>query len=99
MVKCLENQGYENTASTRKVIIYVNKFFNCLNSKKKNEGARKRNDELRPYVSAEYARLKLCNLLLHSQAFIQALLPVAVFPQRFSFFTVCLVYCLREVPP
>ena len=31
------------------------------------------------------------------QGFIQALLSTAVFPQRFSFFTVCLVNYLREV--
>ena len=31
------------------------------------------------------------------QAFIQALLPTAVFLQIFSFFTVCLVNYLREV--
>ena len=30
------------------------------------------------------------------QAFIQALLSTAVFPQRFSFFTFCLVHNLRE---
>ena len=33
------------------------------------------------------------------QAFIQGLLSTAVFPQRFSFFTVCLVNYLREVLP
>ena len=33
------------------------------------------------------------------QAFIQALLSTAVFPQGFSFFTVCLVHYLHEVPP
>ena len=81
MVKCLENQGYENTASTSKVIIYVNKFFDCLNVKNKNEGARKRNDELCPYVSAEDARLKVCNLLLHTQAFIEVLLSKPFLPK------------------
>ena len=34
-----------------------------------------------------------------NQAFIQAHLSTAVFPQRFSFFTVCLVTYIREVPP
>ena len=33
------------------------------------------------------------------QAFIEALLSTAVFPQRFSFFAVCLVHYLLEVPP
>ena len=33
----------------------------------------------------------------HHQAFIQALLSTAVFPQRFGFFTVCLVQWLRKV--
>ena len=33
------------------------------------------------------------------QAFIQALLSTAVFPQRFSFFTVCLVQWLHLVAP
>ena len=37
--------------------------------------------------------------LPNSDTFIQALLAMAVFPQRFTFFTVCLVYCLREMPP
>ena len=36
---------------------------------------------------------------LSEQAFIQALLSTAVSPQRFSFFTVCLVHCLHEVSP
>ena len=36
---------------------------------------------------------------LSEQAFIQALLSAAVSPQRFSFFTVCLVNCLHEVSP
>ena len=34
----------------------------------------------------------------HGQAFILTLLPTAVFPQRFNFFTVCLVHYLREMP-
>ena len=33
------------------------------------------------------------------QAFIQAFLSTAVFPQRFSFFTVCLVQWLRSLAP
>ena len=64
MVKCHENQGYENTDSTRKVIIYVNKFFHCLNVKNKNEASWKQNDQLRPDISAEDARLKVCKLWL-----------------------------------
>ena len=71
--------------------------------KKKNEGARKRNDELRPMSQLNMLgwRYATCHYMiwLYSQAFIQALLPIAVFPQRFSFFTVCLVYYLREVSP
>ena len=43
--------------------------------KKKNEGARKRNDELRPYVSAEYARLKVCNLSLHDLTIFSSFYP------------------------
>ena len=66
MVKDLENQGHKNTASTRKVIVYVKKFFDCLNVKDKNEGARNRNDKLRPHVSAEDNQLKVCNLSLHN---------------------------------
>ena len=38
-------------------------------------------------------------LLYIIQAFIQALLSTAVFLQRFSFFTICLVQWLREVTP
>ena len=64
MVKCLKNQGHENTASTKKVIIYVKKFFDCLNMENKNDGAWKWNDLLSHYVSAEDARLKVCKLLL-----------------------------------
>ena len=41
MIKCLENQGYENTGSVRKMIIYVKKFFDCLKVKNRNEGAPK----------------------------------------------------------
>ena len=77
MVKCLENPEYENTASARKVIIYVNKFFDCLNVKYKNVGSRKRNDELRPYVSAEDARLKVWNLLLHNLTIFSGFYPSA----------------------
>ena len=33
------------------------------------------------------------------QAFIQALLSKAIFPQRFSFFTICIVHYSQEVLP
>ena len=36
---------------------------------------------------------------MKKQAFIQALLSTAAFPQRFGFFTVCLVQWLRGVAP
>ena len=96
MVKCLENQGYENTASTSKVIIYVNKFFDCLNVKNKNEGARKRNDELRPSVSAEDARLKVCNLLLHNLTILSGFYPSTFVYGRCSPKTQFL-YCLLSL--
>ena len=35
----------------------------------------------------------------HTQAFIQALLSTAIFHQRFSFFTVCLVQLFHGVAP
>ena len=38
-------------------------------------------------------------IILLSQAFIQAFLSTAIFPQRFSFFTVCLVQWLNGVAP
>ena len=39
------------------------------------------------------------SITIYTHAFIQVLLSTAVFTQRFSFFTVCLVHCLREVSP
>ena len=40
-----------------------------------------------------------CITVCSTQAFIQAPLSTAVFPQRFSFFTVCLVQWLRGLAP
>ena len=37
--------------------------------------------------------------LFRNQVFTQTLLSTAVFPQGFSFFTICLIHYLREVPP
>ena len=96
MVKCLKNQGYENTASTTKVIIYVNEFFDCLNVKNKNEGARERNDELHPYVSAEDARLKVCNLLLHNLTIFSGFYPSTFLYGRFSP-NIQFLYCLLSL--
>ena len=38
-------------------------------------------------------------IYIYTSGFIQALLPTAVFPQRFNFLTVRLVHCLHEVSP
>ena len=62
--KCLESQQLDHTASTRELIAYMNKFFDCLNVKSRNEGARKKNVNLFPYRSNDDIRLKVKNLFL-----------------------------------
>ena len=99
MVKCLENQGYEIAASKRKVIIYINKFFNCVNLKNKNEGVQKRNDKLRPYVSAEDDRLKVCNLLLHNLTIFSGFYPSTFVYGRFPAKIQFLYYMLSLLSP
>ena len=52
-----------------------------------------------PLLLLYYTIIQISAIVFTSQAFIQTLLSTAVFPQWFSFFTVCLVQYLREVPP
>ena len=52
-----------------------------------------------PYEVKVAATVYILTLYCSTQAFIQAPLSTAVFPQRFSFFTVCLGQWLRGLAP
>ena len=73
-------------------------FNNCRNAVIKTDTF----FSMQPFRTVHFPIQHLTNFLLYvrcSQAFIQALLSTAVFPQRFSFFSVCLAQWFRGLAP
>ena len=64
--EALHYYGIQGSAATQTLLLFMDRFFDMLNVRSKDESVQKRKDDLKPYESADDSRLTWLEDGMHS---------------------------------